>query len=105
MLSDTQGHVCPVCDSSLHSGERLQRHHITERFLGGKDTFGNLLLLHSICHRRVHYGGDTDSWRAYLTKFKVAHPRSAAQRPVIPVNLADTNNFREDFGFMDPPEF
>nr|AOH77111.1 putative encoded protein [Dunaliella salina] len=37
-LSALQEHVCPVCNSSLHSGERLQRHHVIERALGGKDT-------------------------------------------------------------------
>jgi len=100
-LSETQEHVCPVCDSSLHSGERLQRHHIIERSLGGKDTFGNLLLLHSVCHRRVHYGGDTDLWRANLIRFKEAHPRRAAQRQEIPAKLTDSNDFREDLGFMD----
>jgi RNA-directed DNA polymerase len=104
-LSASQEHVCPVCDSSLHSGERLQRHHIIERFQGGKDTFGNLLLLHSVCHRRVHYGGDTDLWRAYLQNFKGAHPRRTARWKVRPAKTTDSNDFREDFGFVDPPEF
>ncbi len=50
-LSASQEHFCPVCNSSLHAGECLQRHHIVERSMGGKDTFGNLLLVHVTCER------------------------------------------------------
>jgi len=98
-LSESQEHICPICDCSLHSGERLQRHHIIERSRGGNDTFGNLLLLHSICHRR---GGDVDLWRANLLNFKVAHPKiRTAKKQARPVISADSI---ESFGFMDPPE-
>lgn len=104
-LSSSQEHVCPVCNSSLLSGERLQRHHVIERSLGGKDTFGNLLLVHSLCHGRVHYGGDADLWRADLRRFKAAHPKRNRRGLEFPIKSSDSNDFREDFGFVDPPDF
>lgn len=99
--------MCPVCNSSLYSGERLQRHHVIERSLGGRDTFGNLLLVHSVCHRRVHYGGDADLWRAYLSSYKVTHPKKSTRGKVSPVQQVNQNDFRQagSFGFLDPPEF
>ena len=106
-LAASQEHVCPVCRTSLHSGERLQRHHVVERSLGGKDSFGNLLLVHSVCHRRVHYGGDAGLWRAHLQAFKAAHPKKSARRTGTPLLSVDqiSREIRLDFGFMDSPEF
>jgi len=60
----------------------------------------------------VHYGGDTEYWRAYLTeywrayltKYKEAHPNRTKSNKKNSYVGFDSIDFREDFGFMDPPE-
>lgn len=49
-----KGH-CPACTRKLNEDEDLDVHHLKPRVLGGDDTFGNLALLHSICHRQIHF--------------------------------------------------
>jgi RNA-directed DNA polymerase len=70
-LADTQSLICPVCDQSLLSGEfQLHRHHIIPTSQSGKNTAGNLLLLHLPCHNSVHYGSNPDKWIPVLQDFK-----------------------------------
>lgn len=57
-LRQRQQGVCPVCATELHNGEPLDVHHILPRTQGGKDTLGNLLLLHQFCHKQVTYAKD-----------------------------------------------
>lgn len=53
-LAKKQYHICPMCRESLYIDEQLHVHHIKPKAEGGKDTYGNLVLLHELCHRQVH---------------------------------------------------
>lgn len=86
-LSQSQNHLCPVCVENLHTTEyqeKLHRHHIKARSVGGLDTFSNLVIVHSQCHDRVHYGTNHEAWYKKLSLYKkylpwVPHP--SAQKP------------------------
>ena len=45
---------CPICDQLITLESQWHLHHINPKYLGGKDTLGNLLALHPNCHRQVH---------------------------------------------------
>lgn len=53
-LSKKQYHICPICMESLYNDEELHVHHIKAKKDGGKDTYGNLVILHELCHRQIH---------------------------------------------------
>ena len=53
-LYDKQKGCCPVCDLKITVQTGWHAHHITPKYLGGKWTRENLLLLHPICHVQVH---------------------------------------------------
>lgn len=71
-LAEQQEHICPVCLESLWNGEKLHKHHIIPRKLGGKDRFSNIIILHLTCHHRVHYGLDTKEWTKIFQHIKGA---------------------------------
>lgn len=82
----------------------MHRHHVIERSMGGKDTLGNILFVHSVCHRRIHYGGDAGLWRTHLISYKAAHPKLVKPRQRTSVKWPAQNDFREDFGFVNAPD-
>ncbi|MEM7495491.1 MAG: group II intron reverse transcriptase/maturase [Myxococcota bacterium] len=45
---------CLVCGAPLGNGEKLERHHIKPKRLGGEDRTDNLCLIHNVCHKQVH---------------------------------------------------
>ena len=45
---------CALCGGLLDSKEWFDDHHIVSRALGGSEALANRVLLHPICHRRVH---------------------------------------------------
>lgn len=58
--------LCPLCNDSLHNGEKVDLHHIIPRTLhldmsrwrgkdGGKYTLENIKPLHQVCHQQVTY--------------------------------------------------
>jgi RNA-directed DNA polymerase len=50
-----QGGRCPVCRQPLQTEEQPWHiHHRVWRCFGGRDTFDNLELLHTNCHRQIH---------------------------------------------------
>lgn len=53
-LSKKQYHLCPICLESLYNDEELHVHHIKAKKDGGTDTYGNLVILHELCHRQLH---------------------------------------------------
>lgn len=53
-LAKKQFHICPICNESLYNEEELHVHHIKPKKLGGKDTYGNLVITHELCHRQIH---------------------------------------------------
>jgi RNA-directed DNA polymerase len=53
-LAQRQHGVCPYCKESLFNEEELHVHHRQPRKQGGKDTYGNLQLVHLFCHQRIH---------------------------------------------------
>jgi RNA-directed DNA polymerase len=63
---------CPICGQDL-SLEEFEVHHIKPRKLGGPDTFNNLVILHTTCHDKLHYGGEWDSLTRMLMAFKSTH--------------------------------
>lgn len=73
-LAEQQNQICPVCEDSLWNGEKLHKHHIIPRKLGGKDTFKNIIILHLTCHHRIHYGSDQQYWTTKLQQIKGSQP-------------------------------
>jgi len=50
-----QGGKCALCEQEIDmADENVDDHHIVYRQLGGSDALSNRVLLHPICHRRVH---------------------------------------------------
>ena len=45
---------CAMCGSSMDSEEGMDDHHIVYRIHGGSHALSNRVLLHPVCHRRVH---------------------------------------------------
>src|SRR6266568_4692541 len=53
-LAKRQKGRCPECGESLFNDEELQVHHRLAKSLGGKDVYGNLALVHLLCHQHIH---------------------------------------------------
>ena len=53
-LWDEQGGNCALCEQLLDSASDMDDHHIVYRMHGGSHALSNRVLLHPICHRRVH---------------------------------------------------
>jgi len=50
-----QSGTCALCQQAIDmDNERYDDHHIVYRQLGGSDALSNRVLLHAICHKRVH---------------------------------------------------
>lgn len=50
-----QGGKCALCEHPIDiADESMDDHHIVYKQLGGSDALSNRVLLHPICHRRVH---------------------------------------------------
>lgn len=53
-----QAYICPVCQESLKDinleFETLDIHHLKHKSQKGKDTYDNLIICHSTCHRVAH---------------------------------------------------
>jgi RNA-directed DNA polymerase len=49
-----QGGHCVLCEQKLDSAGDSDDHHIVYRMHGGSHALANRLLLHPVCHRRVH---------------------------------------------------
>ncbi len=50
-----QNGKCALCEQEIDmADENMDDHHIVYRQLGGSDALSNRVLLHPICHRRVH---------------------------------------------------
>ena len=49
-----QNYQCPVCKTSLFTGEALHVHHVKPKQEGGSDAYSNLRLVHVTCHQQVH---------------------------------------------------
>lgn len=50
-----QGGKCALCEQEIdRADENMDDHHIVYRQLGGSDALSNRVLLHPVCHRRVH---------------------------------------------------
>ena len=49
-----QGGQCALCEQQLDSASAMDDHHIVHRMHGGSNALANRVLLHSVCHRRVH---------------------------------------------------
>lgn len=54
-IAKNQEFICPVCGNNLYTtGESIDLHHLVYKSNGGKSTYGNLMLLHTECHKQVH---------------------------------------------------
>src|SRR5216683_815906 len=53
-LAKRQYGRCPECGDSLFNEEELQVHHRLARSQGGKNNYGNLALVHLLCHQQIH---------------------------------------------------
>jgi RNA-directed DNA polymerase len=45
---------CAVCEMQLDGVNDIHDHHIVYRTHGGRNTLSNRVLIHPVCHRRVH---------------------------------------------------
>jgi RNA-directed DNA polymerase len=54
---------CPICKNTLFNGEELHVHHKKPKAKGGKDTSGNLQLVHLFCHQQIHAREDVEDER------------------------------------------
>jgi RNA-directed DNA polymerase len=61
-IAKKQQGVCPVCKNTLFNDEELHVHHRKPKAQGGKDTYGNLVLVHAFCHQQIHAreGGENE---------------------------------------------
>ncbi len=50
-----QGGTCPICKEPITEEIGWNIHHLLPKAIGGTDGLHNLVLLHSNCHRQVHY--------------------------------------------------
>lgn len=53
-LAKRQKDRCLECGESLFNDEELQVHHRLAKSLGGTDVYGNLALVHLLCHQHIH---------------------------------------------------
>lgn len=54
-IAKKQNFICSVCGNNLYTtGESIDIHHLVYKSNGGKSTYGNLMLLHTECHKQVH---------------------------------------------------
>jgi RNA-directed DNA polymerase len=49
-----QGGRCALCEALIDSADAADDHHIVYRMHGGSNALANRVLLHPVCHRRVH---------------------------------------------------
>jgi RNA-directed DNA polymerase len=49
-----QGGKCVLCEQFIDSTSAMDDHHIVYREYGGSHALSNRVLLHPVCHRRVH---------------------------------------------------
>jgi RNA-directed DNA polymerase len=54
-LAIDQKCLCPECGEALKADQDWQLHHIVAKAFGGTDALGNLTLLHTNCHRKLHH--------------------------------------------------
>lgn len=54
MLYISQNGRCALCAEPLEQEERWHDHHIVYKVAGGSDNLSNRVLLHPVCHRRLH---------------------------------------------------
>lgn len=54
-LYQRQQGICPVCKQKISQQTGWHTHHIEPKYLGGKSTYDNLVLLHPVCHVQVHH--------------------------------------------------
>lgn len=50
----SQGGQCALCDMPIDDLDDCDDHHLVYRQFGGSDALSNRVLLHRVCHRRVH---------------------------------------------------
>ncbi|MBF0629341.1 MAG: HNH endonuclease, partial [Magnetococcales bacterium] len=55
VLLEKQKGLCPECKEFLKSDRPWQLHHIVPKSEGGTDANKNLVMLHTNCHRQMHY--------------------------------------------------
>ena len=53
-LYDRQEGRCTVCNQLITQRTGYNAHHLQPKYLGGKWTDENLVLLHPVCHIQVH---------------------------------------------------
>lgn len=74
-LSDSQFHLCPICNEDLFNGNKLHMHHIIPISENGKSTFENLVIIHEDCHSIIHNQTNMIKYRNYLLHYKKGHSR------------------------------
>lgn len=73
-ITKSQDGLCPICNTDL-SLEEFEVHYILPRFLGEKDTFGNLTIVHLMCHNKIYYGKDFTGVTNMLISYERLYPK------------------------------
>ncbi|HBO9203195.1 TPA: HNH endonuclease, partial [Pseudomonas aeruginosa] len=66
-LFQSQKGLCPICKLPITKETGWHDHHILYRTKGGGDSLNNRVLLHPLCHQRLHARGLTVNKPAPLT--------------------------------------
>ncbi len=59
-IARKQNGICPICENTLFNDEELHVHHKKPKAKGGKDNYGNLVLVHYFCHQQIHTGENVE---------------------------------------------
>jgi RNA-directed DNA polymerase len=60
-MAKKQNGICSVCKNSLFNEEELHVHHKKPKAKGGKNNYGNLVLVHYFCHQQIHAREDVEN--------------------------------------------
>jgi RNA-directed DNA polymerase len=59
-IARKQNGLCPECKNTLFNDEELHVHHRIPKAKGGKNNYGNLVLVHYFCHQHIHAREDVE---------------------------------------------
>ena len=80
---------CNHCGMTFRDGDRWEVDHIIPKSLGGKDTYGNLQLLHDYCHHQKTRMDGSIEGRARKRDRKTEEPDEVkVSRPVLKTSRA-----------------
>jgi RNA-directed DNA polymerase len=80
-IAKRQKGACPECGESLFNDEEIEVHHRQPRAQGGRDTYGNLSLVHLLCHQHIHAKDERKDLAARCQKYNDQDFLVAQEKP------------------------